>query len=177
MASWESSSGLTASCIGRASTVPKRPKSNPTMNTFEILATIDAEIARLEKAKALLNGNTTAGAGCWISSTDRFLQLVAKDEHLRIGPATEIQQTNHTVAFSIWLDHKTNPLTLSRELSYLHIMLHFRKSPSISTRHAPPHQQFNDSPRTSRGALSASGVYRVALPLKVFRARPIIAGG
>jgi hypothetical protein len=32
------------------------------MDTSEILHTIDAEIARLEKARALLNGNTTSPA-------------------------------------------------------------------------------------------------------------------
>ena len=33
---------------------------NPTMDTTEIIQTIDAEIARLEKARALLNGHTAS---------------------------------------------------------------------------------------------------------------------
>ena len=42
--------------------LPITPDYNPTMDTTEIIQTIDAEIDRLEKARALLNGNTISPA-------------------------------------------------------------------------------------------------------------------
>jgi hypothetical protein len=77
----------------RNAELSRRVNYNHTMDTAEIIQAIDAEIARLEKAKALLKGDATSTAkrgrplGSTVTATAKTRRKMSAEGRARIAAA------------------------------------------------------------------------------------------